>query len=555
MPTAGSAYSYAYATTGELIAWIIGWDLFLEFALGAAVVARGWSGYVGNLLRPADVAVRRGGDGQRRRRADRRRPDAGRGARHPRVGAGHRRAGDRQGRRSACSSSSPAPGSSRGANLTPFVPPGQPARGRRRARPAADLRLIAGLEPAAFGIGGMLTAAAVVFFAYTGFEAVANLSEETQRPGRDLPLGLLGTLGAGHGALHRRLVRGRRDGRSTPTSTRAPRSPTRSTRSAWAGRRRWSRIAAVAGLTSVILVDLVTVSRIGFAMGRDGLLPPPIAKVSPRTGTPVRMTLRLRRARRWSWPRFVPLGALADLVSIGTLFAFVLVSLAVPVLRRTRPDLQRPFRVPLSPVVPVLSALACLYLMANLSVETWLRFLAWLVLGLVIYVAYGYRHSRVRAADRGPKRRWTRWAPSRRPPPDVGITPRGSPIPFPPPPPSLSPPPPGRDTGTPQSRPMGAPAWTRSSPVTREAVADIPDGATLAVGGFGLCGVPIAADRRAARAGRQRADHDLQQLRGRRPGPGRAALRRPDRAARSARSSAATRSSRGCTCPASWRSS
>jgi basic amino acid/polyamine antiporter, APA family len=153
-------------------------------------------------------------------------------------------------------------------------------------------------------------------------------------------------------------------------------------------------LAAVAGLTSVILVDLITVTRIGFSMGRDGLLPQSVAKVSPRTGTPVRMTL-LFAVLVLVMATFVPLGALADLVSIGTLFAFLLVSVAVPVLRRTRPELRRPFRVPFSPVVPVLSALACLYLMLNLSIETWLRFLAWLALGMVIYAIYGYRHSRV----------------------------------------------------------------------------------------------------------------------------------------------------------------
>jgi APA family basic amino acid/polyamine antiporter len=158
-------------------------------------------------------------------------------------------------------------------------------------------------------------------------------------------------------------------------------------------------IAAVAGLTSVILVDLVTVSRIGFAMGRDGLLPPAIATVSPRTGTPVRMTL-LYAALVLVTATFVKLESLANLVSIGTLFAFVLVSAAVPVLRRTRPDLSRPFTVPFSPVVPVLSALACLYLMANLTLETWWRFLAWLAIGLLIYAGYGYRHSRVGAAPR-----------------------------------------------------------------------------------------------------------------------------------------------------------
>jgi APA family basic amino acid/polyamine antiporter len=140
----------------------------------------------------------------------------------------------------------------------------------------------------------------------------------------------------------------------------------------------------------------VTVSRIGFAMGRDGLLPPAAAKVSPRTGTPVRMTL-IYAAVVLVMATFVPLGTLADLVSIGTLFAFLLVSAAVPVLRRTRPALARPFRVPLSPVVPILSVLACLYLMLNLSIETWLRFLAWLVIGLLVYAGYGYRHSRVRA--------------------------------------------------------------------------------------------------------------------------------------------------------------
>jgi basic amino acid/polyamine antiporter, APA family len=134
-------------------------------------------------------------------------------------------------------------------------------------------------------------------------------------------------------------------------------------------------------------------------MGRDGLLPPLIAKVSPRTGTPVRMTL-LYATAVVIMAAFVKLTTLADLVSIGTLFAFVLVSIAVPVLRRTKPDLERKFRVPWSPVVPVLSALACLYLMLNLTVETWLRFLGWMVLGLIVYFAYGHRHSRMRAEVR-----------------------------------------------------------------------------------------------------------------------------------------------------------
>jgi APA family basic amino acid/polyamine antiporter len=393
VPTAGSAYSYAYATTGELIAWIIGWDLFLEFALGAAVVARGWSGYVGNLLHL---------------------PTAFFGEESTvNLGAalivvvltlvavlGIRESARVTGAlvvvKVAICIFVIVAGAwfVRGANLTPFIPPGHPASaGGGLAQPL--ISAVAGLSPAVFGVGGILTAAAVVFFAYTGFEAVANLSEETRRPGRDLPLGLLGTLAVatalyiGVALVVVGMVKYSAIDEGAPIADAFDQVGL-----GWASA--LVSLAAVAGLTSVILVDLVTVSRIGFAMGRDGLLPPAVAKVSPRTGTPVRMTL-IYGAVVLVMATFVPLGTLADLVSIGTLFAFLLVSAAVPVLRRTRPELARPFRVPLSPVVPILSVLACLYLMLNLSIETWLRFLAWLVIGLLVYAGYGYRHSRVRA--------------------------------------------------------------------------------------------------------------------------------------------------------------
>jgi APA family basic amino acid/polyamine antiporter len=391
VPTAGSAYSYAYATAGELIAWIIGWDLFLEFALGAAVVARGWSGYVGKLL---DLPTTFFGE-------------------ESTVNLGAAlivvvltvvaALGIRESARVAgllvvvkvaicVFVIVTGVWYVRGANLTPFIPPGRPSdSGGGLGQPL--IQAIAGLEPAVFGIGGVLTAAAVVFFSYTGFEAVANLSEETRRPGRDLPLGLFGTLGLAT-ALYigvSFVLVGMVDYRDID-----PGAPIADAFDqvglGWASA--LISLAAVAGLTSVILVDLITVTRIGFAMGRDGLLPQSVAKVSPRTGTPVRMTL-LFAALVLVMATFVPLGTLADLVSIGTLFAFLLVSAAVPVLRRSRPEMRRPFRVPFSPVVPVLSALACLYLMLNLSIETWLRFVAWLALGLVIYAIYGYRHSRV----------------------------------------------------------------------------------------------------------------------------------------------------------------
>jgi basic amino acid/polyamine antiporter, APA family len=285
----------------------------------------------------------------------------------------------------------------RGANLTPFVPPSQGAQDASGLKQTL-IQAVAGVDPVSFGIGGVLTAAAVVFFSYTGFEAVANLSEETRKPSRDLPLGLLGTLGLstalyiGVSLVVVGMVHYDKIDEGAPIANAFDQVGL-----SWAST--LVSIAAVAGLTSVILVDLVTVSRIGFAMGRDGLLPQSIAKVSPRTGTPVRMTL-LYAAVVLVLAAFIPLSTLADLVSIGTLFAFVLVSIAVPVLRRTKPDLPRPFRVPLSPVLPVVSALACLYLMVNLTLETWWRFLAWLVLGLVVYALYGYRHSRVRIAAR-----------------------------------------------------------------------------------------------------------------------------------------------------------
>ena len=396
VPTAGSAYTYAYATTGEMLAWIIGWDLFLEFALGAAVVARGWSAYLGNLL---DLPPSLFGEEAT-----------------VNVGAVFivvvltvvAVLGIKESARvtnvlvvvkvAVCAFVIVAGiWFVQGANLTPFVPPGKPTEGGSGLTQPL-LQALAGLEPAAFGIGGIVTAAAVVFFAYTGFEAVANLSEETRRPARDVPLGLLGTLGLAT-ALYigvAFVVVGMVE--YTDIDAGAPIADAfDQVGLGWASA--LISIAAVAGLTSVILVDLITMSRIGFAMGRDGLLPPVIAQVSPRTGTPVRMTL-LFAGGVLVMAAFVPLAELANLVSIGTLFAFVLVSAAVPVLRRTRPDMPRPFRVPLSPLVPALSVLACLYLMVNLSVETWLRFLIWLAAGLVFYAVYGYRHSRLGVARR-----------------------------------------------------------------------------------------------------------------------------------------------------------
>jgi APA family basic amino acid/polyamine antiporter len=157
-------------------------------------------------------------------------------------------------------------------------------------------------------------------------------------------------------------------------------------------------VGAVIGLTTVVMILLLGQSRIFFAMGRDGLMPPWLSAVHPRFGTPYRSTILMGTVVA-VLAGFIPLAELATLVNIGTLFAFLVVSIAVTVLRRTRPDLPRAFRTPWVPVVPVLSVIACLFVMINLPVETWLRFVAWMVIGIIVYAGYGYRHSRVRRAE------------------------------------------------------------------------------------------------------------------------------------------------------------
>lgn len=394
VPTAGSAYSYAYTTVGEIVAWIIGWDLLLEFVLGSSVVARGWSGYLQNLFHlPTSVFGEQS---------------------TVNIGAIAIVAvltvvavtGVKQSawltdalvvvKVAICLFVIVAGAFFLHArNLTPFVPPAQPTSGPG----GLDEPVVQALfgAPSAFGVAGVLTAAAVVFFAYTGFEAVANLAEEARDPRRDMPRGLIATLVVatvlyvGVSFVLTGMVDYRKINEGSPLA-----SAFDAVGASWAGT--LVSIAAVCGLTSVILVELVGVGRIGFAMSRDGLIPPVIGQVSPRTGTPVRFTIAAA-VLIMVVSGVVPLSTLADLVSIGALFAFALVSLAVALLRRTRPDLERPFRVPFSPVLPIVSALACLYLTLNLSIATWIRFAVWFALGMVVYFGYGRRHARL--AQRG----------------------------------------------------------------------------------------------------------------------------------------------------------
>ncbi|OXM49094.1 APC family permease [Amycolatopsis alba] len=391
VPTAGSAYTYAFATLGETFAWIIGWDLLLEFALGAAVVSRGWSGYLANLMGLSPEWF--GEDAK------------------VNIGAVAIIAvltviaviGIKESARVtnllvlvkvAVCVLILAVGVFyiRGENLTPFIPPAQPPTETAGTLHQPIVQAALGLEQSVYGIAGMVTAAAVVFFAYTGFEALANLGEETVNPKRDLRVGILGALGVcallyiGVSLVLTGMVPFAEIDTGAPLADAFDRVGQH-----WVGA--LISLGAVTGLTSVMMVELVTIGRIGFAMGRDGLLPKKFGTAHPRWGTPHRMTIA-GAVLIAVLAAFVPISELADMVSIGALSAMIIVAVAVPVLRKRRPDLERPFTVPFSPYLPIVAALACFYLMLNLDVMTWLRFAAWLLLGLLIYVFYGRKHSR-----------------------------------------------------------------------------------------------------------------------------------------------------------------
>lgn len=277
-------------------------------------------------------------------------------------------------------------------NYTPFVPPAQPTESGS-GLDAPLIQTLLGIVPSTFGWGGVIAGAAIVFFAFIGFDIVATAAEETRNPKRDVPRGILGSL-AICTVLYiavSLVVVGMQD--HTELNPDAPLAGAFSA----VGLPVFATIisaGALIGLTSVVMILMLGQSRVLFAMSRDRLLPPWLAAVHPRYGTPYRITIATGLLVT-ALAGFVPLEELAELVNIGTLAAFLLVSIGVIVLRRTRPDLPRAFRVPLMPVLPVVSAAACLWLMDNLPGDTWLRFLAWMALGFVVYAVYGRRHSRL----------------------------------------------------------------------------------------------------------------------------------------------------------------
>jgi APA family basic amino acid/polyamine antiporter len=393
VPVAGSAYTFSYATLGELVAWIIGWDLVLELALGAAVVARGWSAYLQSLF---DLPTWLAGDNAT--------PDFGA------VGIvlgltvvgvlGAKLSGRFTGVlvviKVAVVLFVVVAGLFfvKASNYSPFVPDSKPAPAESGASQTL-LQAFFGFEPSMFGVYGVIAAASVVFFAYIGFDIVATTAEETHNPQRDVPRGIIGSLAICTVLyiLVSFVVTGMLAYDDKRMNTAAPLAEAfKANDAAWASK--LISTGAVAGLTTVVLVLMLGQARVLFAMSRDGLLPVGLAKVHPRFGTPYRITI-ITGVAVAALAAVVPLAELANLVSIGTLFAFVLVSAGVVVLRRTRPDLERAFTVPGVPWLPVLSIIACAWLMVNLSVETWARFVIWMLIGFVIYFLYGNRHSRL----------------------------------------------------------------------------------------------------------------------------------------------------------------
>ncbi len=378
IPVAGSAYTYAYSTMGELLAWIIGWDLVLEYAVGAATLSVSWSNYLVRLLGHFGLTL----------------PKA--------ISAGPFEGGIINlpaifviclvscvlivGIRSSARFNGTIVvvkvaivllviflgwGFIKHGNHVPFLPPNQGEFGH-------------------FGLSGMMRAAGVVFFAYIGFDAVSTAAQEARNPQKDMPVGMIGSLlictvlyilfaWVLTGILNYREM----------TST-AIYDALNQIGYPWLAT--LVVVGILFGYTSVILVMLFGQSRIFFSMSRDGLLPKVFSQVHPRFKTPWRSNLLLMTFCA-VFSGFVPLASLSNMTSIGTLLAFLIVCAGVIIMRRTDPDLPRPYRTPWVPFVPVLGIVTCFSFMAVLDQATWIRMVIWLVVGLVVYFSWSRHHS------------------------------------------------------------------------------------------------------------------------------------------------------------------
>lgn len=415
VPIAGSAYTYAYATLGEVVAWIIGWDLIIEYAVGNVAVAISWSGYFQELLRNMGVGFPAW------------------------LGTDYRSAATAVGKVAEATAAGLDPSS-----LGPAIT--LAAQALAEAPRLAGIPivfnlpaflivmlitwvLVIGIKESAWvttgttflnvgiivffvivgifyvkpanwtpfaphGFTGIWGAAAIIFFAYIGFDAVSTAAEETKNPQRDMPIGMMASLVICTviyiavaivltGLLHWEQL-----GTAQPLATAFS-----------AIGMNWAAgvisLGAIFACTSVLMVFQLGQPRIFFSMARDGLLPQWAAKIHPKYRTP-HVTTILTGVVVALFASVTNINEVVELTNIGTLFAFVLVSAGVIVLRYVDPDRKRPFRTPLVPLVPLLSIFSCLWLMVQLPVVTWWRFIVWLAGGLVLYFAYGYRHSRLR---------------------------------------------------------------------------------------------------------------------------------------------------------------
>jgi len=411
IPIAGSAYTYGYATLGELIAWIIGWDLILEYLFAASTVAVGWSGYVVSFLRDVGITFPSAFTSAPFQHVAP--ADAGWNAWRlftegwSRTGAvlnvpamvivgiitlllviGIRESARFNAVVVAIKLTVIALFIAAGiayvnrANWTPFIPPAE--------------------GPGRFGWDGILRGAGVIFFAYIGFDAVSTAAQEAKNPKRDMPIGILASLAICTvlyitvALILTGIVR--------YTELNVP-DPIAVGIDALGPGLAWLRpivkIGAIAGLSSVILVMMLGQPRIFFTMSRDGLLPRVFSQVHPKFRTPWLATIITGVVAMFVAGMF-PIGLLGELVSIGTLLAFVIVCAGVLVLRITDPDTPRPFRAPGYPLVPLGGILTCGYLMYGLPPDTWARLLIWMGFGLLIYFGYGRRHSLVQQKGAAP---------------------------------------------------------------------------------------------------------------------------------------------------------
>ena len=385
IPVAGSAYTFSYATLGEFLAWLTGWNLILEYGVACVAVAIGWSGYFNKLLKLAGVEL----------------PYWATNPPHW--------AGGPEG------SIANFPAAIIVLLITVIL-----VIGIKESARAAGLIVVLKLSVILFfiavgtpavsvdnwtpfmpnGFEGVRAAAAIIFFAYIGFDAVSTAAEEARNPQRDVPLGILYSLAVctvlyiSVAAVLTGLV---------PVSQIDIHAPVAEALSLVGYK--WGAalvaIGAVAGITSVLVVMMLGQIRVFFAMSRDRLLSPGLSKVHPRFGTPHRATILTGVAVAILASLF-RIGDAADMTNIGTFFAFVLVCFGVMLLRYTKPDHPRPFRLPFMPLVPLLGIAACLYLMVGLPELTWKRFIVWTIVGIAVYLGYGIKHSRLAAQNSQP---------------------------------------------------------------------------------------------------------------------------------------------------------